>query len=619
VLRSTRARKAVVLAAGAGRRLGSFSEVHPKPLLTVNGVPLLGNCLKRLRECGVEETVIVVGHFKDQIMAFAGADYDGMAVRYVVSERYASTNNIYSLWLAREELNEDILLLEADIFFDGALLLALQSLEADTVAAVAPFARGMEGTIAELDGKGYLTRLIEGKEQGASFDYSRVYKTVNIYRLGRAYLKEEFVPLLEKTVAEGRINDYYELVLKQTLERGEHAIKALDCADLSWYEIDDHADRAAAEYLFFRSPAERLKFLGGQYGGHWRYDFADHSYIYNPYFPVADLWRRLKGDFETIAKQYPSGQAALAEAAALAFDERPEALVIANGGSEIIRIVCGAMHKRVIVPVPSFNEFENATPKENLVRFKLPSAEFNLDVDAFARRAEEAGAEIAVVVSPNNPTSLAVPRADLSRLALTLAKNGTLLLLDESFVDFCDDPAGASLKPLLSEHKNLVILKSLSKVYGAAGLRLGYLASRNASFLAAVRSALPIWNINGFAEGFLRLLPRYRAEFAASCARVRADTDRLYEALRDIAGGHAYRPQANFVFWRLPEFVSAEELVGRLFAEHDILIKNCSEKTMDDGLNYVRISSRTEAENLRLVKAVNQILEFRQPRRSIAS
>lgn len=579
---------------------------------------MLGNCLKRLAECGVEETVIVVGHFRDQIMAFAGGDYDGMSVRYVVSERYASTNNIYSLWVAREELNEDILLLEADIFFDATLLPALQSADADNVAAVSPFIRGMDGTVAELDGQGFLTRLVEGKEQGAGFDHSRTYKTVNIYRLSREYLESEFVPSLETTVAEGRTNDYYELVLKQTLERGSHAIKALDCRDLPWYEIDDQTDRASAEYRF-RSPAERLKFLGDQYGGYWRYGFVDHAYIYNPYFPVPDLWRRLKADFEDVAKQYPSGRAALAEAAALAFDERPERLVIANGGSELIKIICGGLNKRIIVPVPSFNEYENATPKGNLVRFRLSSPEFNLDVDAFAKDARDSGAEIAVVVSPNNPTSLAVPRADLARLCGALAESDALLLLDESFVEFCDDPVAASLQPFLAEHTNLVILKSLSKVCGAAGLRLGYLASANAKVLAAVRNALPIWNVNGFAEGFLRLLPRYRAEFTASCRRVRADTDLLYEGLRGIEGGHAYRPQANFVFWRLPEHATAQDLIGRLFAEHDILIKNCSEKTMDDGLHYVRISSRTEAENRRLLKAVNQILEFRRPLRSVAS
>lgn len=603
----TGARKAVILAAGVGRRLGGFTDAHPKPLLEINGVPMLGNCLRRLSECGIEEVVIVVGHFREQIEAFAGDAYAGMRIRYVVSEQFRTTNNIYSLWLARQDLNEDILLVEADLFIDGALLPALQSLEADNVAAVALFARGMDGTVVELDEGGFLTRLIEGREQGPGFDYSRSYKTVNIYRFGHAYLADEFVPALDRAVREGRTGDYYELVLKTTLARGKHAVRALDCTGLRWYEIDDHVDRMAAEYVFL-SPAERLKFLNGQYGGYWRYGFADHAYIYNPYFPVADFWRRLEADFKDVAKQYPVGQAALAGAAALALALPADRLVIANGASEFIRIVCGQMNKRVIVPVPSFNEYENATPPDNMIRFKLALPGFDLDVDALAEQALASRAEIAVVVSPNNPTSLSVSRDDIVRLCRALERNGTLLLLDESFVDFCGDPEGSSLVPLVEQHPNLVILKSLSKAYGVAGIRLGYLYSTNAPFLAAIRKALPIWNINGFAESFLRHLPRYRTEFAQSCRQVRQDTSRLYEGLRDIPGGHAYPPQANFVFWRLPDGASAEELVGRLFAEHDILIKNCSEKTMEDGVHYVRIASRTEAENRRLVDCVRLVL-----------
>jgi histidinol-phosphate/aromatic aminotransferase/cobyric acid decarboxylase-like protein/choline kinase len=599
------ARKAIILAAGAGRRLGGFTDIHPKPLLPVNGVPILGNCLKRLSECGVEEVVIVVGHFREQIEAFAGEASAGMRVRYVVSEQFRTTNNIYSLWLARHELNEDILLVEADILFDGALLPALQKADADNVAAVARFARGMDGTVVKLDDESFLTHLIEGREQGPGFDYACVYKTVNLYRLGREYLAEEFVPALEHAIQEGHTGDYYERLLKCTLARGRHRVLALDCTHMPWYEVDDHVDRAAAEYGLL-SAEERLKFLNGQYGGYWRYGLADHAYIYNPYFPTAEMWRRLKSDFEDVAKQYPVGQKALAEAAALAFDVPPHRLVIANGASELIRIVCGQLNKRIIVPVPCFNEYENATPPLNMVRFELPWPEFNLDVDALAEQAQMNRAEIVVVVSPNNPTSLAVSRDDILRLCGRLGRDGTLLLLDESFIDFAEDPASGSLMSAVADHGNLVILKSLSKACGVAGLRLGYLYSANTAFLAVVRKALPIWNVNGFGESFLRHFPRYRPEFAESCRKAREDTVRLYQGLRSIEGGRAYPPEANFVFWRLPDGIAGQDLVARLFVEHDILIKDCSEKTMDDGAHYVRISSRTDAENCRLLDCLRR-------------
>ena len=602
-----RAKKAIILAAGAGRRLGSFTDAHPKPLLEINGTPILGNCLTRLKEAGVEDVVIVVGHFKDQIAAFAGADYAGLKIRYIESERYATTNNIYSLWLAREELNEDILLVEADIFFDEKLLAALQDADAENVAATALFARGMDGAVVTRDANGFVTRLIEGKEQGAGFDYSAAYKTVNIYRFGRAYLQDEFVPLMDAAVKAGRVNDYYELLLKDMLATGKHKLYALDCTDIDWYEIDDHLDRAIAEYKFLPAP-ERKKFLSGEYGSYWRYGVVDHAYIYNPYFPTADFSKRLKADFDIVAKEYPAGQKSLARAAATAFDLLPERLVVANGASELIRIVCGQGNATVAVSVPSFNEYEHATGAANLVKVELKAPHFEFDTEAFVAKMRQGRAHMAVVVSPNNPTSLAVPREKLLKLLSSLEAYGAILILDESFIEFTDDPAKYSLMDQVPKRRNLVIVKSLSKVYGIAGLRLGLLYSDNASIVNTTRRALPIWNINGFAESFLRLLPRYRAEFAASCRQVRADTVELYELLAAIPGSHAYAPQANFVFWRLPDSISADTLVSRLFAEHHMLIKDCSEKTMHEGSHYVRIAARTPEENRRLVNAIRDVV-----------
>lgn len=78
--------------------------------------------------------------------------------------------------------------------------------------------------------------------------------------------------------------------------------------------------------------------------------------------------------------------------------------------------------------------------------------------------------------------------------------------------------------------------------------------------------------------------------------------------LTAIAGGHAIAPQANFVFWRLPDSISAPDLVSRLFAEHNMLIKDCSEKTMREGAHYVRIAARTPDENRALVAAIRAVL-----------
>jgi histidinol-phosphate/aromatic aminotransferase/cobyric acid decarboxylase-like protein len=131
----------------------------------------------------------------------------------------------------------------------------------------------------------------------------------------------------------------------------------------------------------------------------------------------------------------------------------------------------------------------------------------------------------------------------------------------------------------------------------------------NSGFAEAVRSDVHIWNVNGFAEEFLRLVPRYRQEFMESCTQVQADRDDLYEILCAVPGITVYKPDANFIFCRLPDSApDGPEVTRRLFIEHNIYIKHCQGKTLPDSDRYIRIASRTKAENRYLVEALAAIL-----------
>jgi threonine-phosphate decarboxylase len=263
----------------------------------------------------------------------------------------------------------------------------------------------------------------------------------------------------------------------------------------------------------------------------------------------------------------------------------------------------------MIIPVPSFNEYVNAAPKGQVVEYLLKTPSFNLDVDKFAAEAEQQGAEIAVVVSPNNPTSLVVPKQDVVRLAKKLADQNCMLVLDESFIDFASSYSAITLVHELDRHPNLAIIKSLSKSYGIGGLRLGYLLSANRDFLGQVRGGVHIWNINSFAEAFLRIAPRYRCEFVQSCELVRADRDNLYHGLCTIPGMTVYKPDANFVFCRLPDHaMNGPEVTRSLFIEDNIYIKDCAGKSLEQGNLYLRIAARSRAENDQLVEALKRIV-----------
>ena len=102
---------------------------------------------------------------------------------------------------------------------------------------------------------------------------------------------------------------------------------------------------------------------------------------------------------------------------------------------------------------------------------------------------------------------------------------------------------------------------------------------------------------------------RHRKAFRQSCALVRDHCHQLYRGLTELPGVTAYRPQANFVMCRVPASgPSAPDVAQRLFVEHDILVKHCDGKHMEDGDRYLRLASKTESENRVLVEAMRQCL-----------
>ncbi len=362
----------------------------------------------------------------------------------------------------------------------------------------------------------------------------------------------------------------------------------------------------------YKTQSEKYEFISGEHGGYYRHNFIDHAYLYNLYFPPEAIFTNLKDQIHDLVLNYPVAQDALAELIGKIIDQPAARIVVGNGASELIKIVSGHISGKLIVPVPSFNEYANAAPSGQVIEFPLEFPSFQLDVDKFAAVATRVKADIAVVVTPNNPTSMLIPKPDLIRLAKKLDTNDCMLIIDESFLDFAENPEQISLEPEIENYPNVAIFKSMSKAYGICGLRIGYMLTANSKFAEAVRKGVHIWNVNGFAEEFLRLLPDYKPEFIESCKQVRSDRDSLYKKLCGIEGMTVFKPDANFIFCRLPDYVqSAPEITKKLFTEYNMYIKDCVGKTQPDSDRYLRIASRTEAENCKLVAALIDVVNLK--------
>ncbi|MGF6312552.1 MULTISPECIES: phosphocholine cytidylyltransferase family protein [unclassified Bradyrhizobium] len=250
-------RRAIVLAAGLGSRLRPLTDLRPKPLVEVNGTPILHNALRNLEAVGVDEVTIVVGYRKDAIQYACGSRFGGLAINYVESIVFDRTGSAYSLWLARDALlSGDCFLLEGDVFFEQDALRRLIGPATD-LAAVAPFDESMEGSAVLLSDNGFITGF-RMKQTAANLvtDGPRLFKTMNLLRFSAPTLKATIVPALDDIIGSGATQAYTEELLGYLVEKRGLQLAAARCDDLRWCEIDSTEDLRIAERIF--SPAHAL-------------------------------------------------------------------------------------------------------------------------------------------------------------------------------------------------------------------------------------------------------------------------------------------------------------------------------------------------------------------------
>ncbi len=242
----TRITTACLLAAGIGSRLWPLTEAMPKCLTKIGGRPLLERLVSCLREKGFERLIVVVGHLEERIRSFLDDCAGELTVEYVHNPLYRTTNNIYSLWLTGSELDEPFLLLESDLLFDASLIGGLLLPDRIAVSRMLPW---MNGTTITMDCSGQVASFQDGQ---AALTGNEEYKTVNIYSFSRSTWRRVF-SRLDQVVTEGRVNEYYEVVLKEMVADGS---LSLDCVTVDadcWYEVDAMRDLPGAERIARRN------------------------------------------------------------------------------------------------------------------------------------------------------------------------------------------------------------------------------------------------------------------------------------------------------------------------------------------------------------------------------
>lgn len=601
--------KAIILAAGMGSRLKALTKDNSKCMVKVNGKTLIERVLSQLNNCNLEEIILVLGYKKDILKEYIDNLGIETKISYIDNDIYDKTNNIYSLYMAKEEMLEnDILLLESDLIFDEKILSNLIISKEKNLAVVAPYEPWMDGTCVKLDNKNNIIDFVTSKK----FDFNNIkdlYKTVNIYKFSKEFNKC-YIKFLEAYLSSNGENQYYETVLETMINVLPNELKGFVLNDnQKWYEIDDKQDLDIAESIFSFDD-EKLKKLQVRYGGYWRYPkLKDFCYLVNPYFPPKKMVDELKMNFETLLTQYPSGLKVNNLLASKYFNIKEEYILIGNGAAELIKAVMNTLKDNIGFIRPTFEEYPNRYNSQKHVIFKPETEGFKYSCQDIMDYFDDKDIKTLVIINPDNPSGNYITKKGLFELLDWSVKKEINLLIDESFVDFSIEEDSTLLKDeILEKYKNLIIVKSISKSYGVPGVRLGIIATSNFELLQNIIKEVSIWNINSFGEYYMQIYGKYEKIYKNSLEKIRSAREIFINELREIKELQVFDSQANYILIKILEKYSSKELAKILLNNYEIYIKDLKGKAgIDD--NFIRIAVRDTEDNKYCINALKEIFE----------
>lgn len=596
--------QSIILAAGMGSRLGALTAENTKCMVKVNEVTLIERLLSQLEDLKLSRIVIVTGYKGKKLQDYIKTLGIKTEIVFVDNPIYDKTNNIYSLYLARNYLlSEDTMLFESDIIFDDKIIKSLYADKRETLAVVAQYESWMDGTVVRLSDDDEILDVIPGKD----FDYSQkehYFKTVNVYKFSKTYSTQFYVPFLEAYIHAVGNNVYYENVLRILTMLDNTGIHAMRLNGEKWYEIDDIQDLEIASSLFADTELQ-AKMFQHAYGGYWRYPrLLDFCYLVNPYYPQVKMIEEMKASFEMLLTQYPSGMERNSLLAAKNFGVEQNHIVIGNGAAELIKSLlsylsetekCGFIR-------PTFEEYPNRCKKENEVIMNVSYPDFSYTADDVISYFSEHKVSSLFLINPDNPSGNYISRENILKIADWAEKKNIRLVVDESFADFSDEDRNSIIEEeVLQTYPHLIVVKSISKSYGVPGLRLGVLASFDTDLISFLKKDVAIWNINSFAEFYMQIAGKYKKDYVAALKKYRAERNRFISCLKTIHYLRVIPTQANFVMCEVIGKKS-KELTEKLLSEKEIFIKDLTPK-INDGKQYIRLAIRNEADNDRIIEA----------------
>ena len=333
-----------------------------------------------------------------------------------------------------------------------------------------------------------------------------------------------------------------------------------------------------------------------------RLGILDFSSNINPLGPSPMVLRTIKNKLNTL-QIYPDSESLKLRKNLQSYTKIPlSQIVVGNGATEIIYNFCKAFLSEktpVLIPVPTFGEYEVAAKLAGAKVGFYKTMDLKKNIDDFISKLPNNGCIF--ICNPNNPTGFLLSKNYLKKIIIAANKKNTLVFLDECFIELVPD-YNESIITLAKKYDNLFILRSLTKSFGLAGIRIGY--GIGTKKLVSILNQIKIpWNVSGLAQ--------YAASAAISNPNyldkakkiIRTELNYLKNNISKLENFYCYDSVTNFIL--IKSKLNSSKLQQKLLKKK-ILIRDCSNFR---GLNnyYIRIAVKTRKENQRLVHALGEL------------
>lgn len=281
-------------------------------------------------------------------------------------------------------------------------------------------------------------------------------------------------------------------------------------------------------------------------------------------------------------------------------------LTLGNGAAEVIfNLVRALKPRKVLIPAPTFGEYEEAVLSINgSIEYYYLGENNNWNISEEILNYINEDIDMIFICNPNNPTGNLTNKDTILSIAKKALKTSTIVVIDESFLDFVKENNNYTAVDLLSDYKNIFILKSMTKFFAIPGIRIGYGISKNQDVIRKIDDISVPWNVNIMAERASIVALEEKDYIDDTIAYIEKEKDFLFNELSKIEKIKVFKPSVNFIMFKTLEFIDLKE---KMLSEN-IIIRSCSNyKGLDR--NYYRIAVRTRKENEKLISTLKNIIK----------